>query len=758
MTEYLAKDWIQRLWQLWSTIRDSRRGELTEITNTFGNPELLASTYIEPDCQRINPADHDEEEAYRTFRQPIRKWLNGFLSGEFFERDGRNTLFVLSDAGMGKSSLLMMLKLTHMLSFWPNSLSFRLEKLGQGTLETIGGIERQNKTILLLDALDEDDLAWGRIEERLGELLHATKGFRQVILTCRTQFFPEGGQTPIETPEKVEVAGFVCNLLYLSPFSDEQVEAYLHKRFPNGLWARMLKRFQQRDNPKLEKARALLEPMKSLRMRPMLLSNIDMLMEAEIESMTEYSVYSALVNVWLLREERKKPKGPNQEVLRRACGLVALHLQRQGERKLSDGELQELLQCDPEVGAIETLDVGGRSLLNLTSDPSYRFAHFSIQEFLVAQWLVGNENGAKEESPLRASDQLVRFLFSWAMESPKERLPTLPLHRLDVEGTQGLGSVGLENQDLRGVELPRFLCGIDLSGADLRGVDLSGADLRGADLPWRELLECSVEGAQVDPIEHDGMVFILVPGGIFAVGTNLDLEAYGDNEAKDCPKPEHHVKLSPFWIGKYPVTNEQYARFLEANPGQDKPEFWEDKSYNDPEQPVVGVSWLDAMAYCAWAGLTLPSEAQWEAAARGEDGRTYPWGEAEPTRELANYSGGEGRPTPVGAYPKGAGPYGTLDQAGNVWEWCLDEFSGTAYKGRDGKHDPVLYDQKTQGKSAADRVVRGGSWAHGPECLPAAFRGRQWAGRRGRVLGFRVVCASALVRIDPGLLAKTDPP
>jgi len=137
---FLAKDWIPKLWKQWSTIRESRRAELEKIDNLFGKSELLAQSYIEPDCQRLNPADHHEEEPHHTFRQPVRGWLNAFLSGEFFERDGRNTLFVLSDAGMGKSSLLMMLKFSHMLRFWPNDLEFRLEKLGPETLATLEGV------------------------------------------------------------------------------------------------------------------------------------------------------------------------------------------------------------------------------------------------------------------------------------------------------------------------------------------------------------------------------------------------------------------------------------------------------------------------------------------------------------------------------------------------------------------------------------------------------------------------------------------
>ena len=746
MTEPLSKDWIQELWRLWSRIRKSRKNELTEITSTFGNPELLARTYTEPDCQRTNPADHHEDEPQRTFRQPIRQWLNGFLSGEFFERDGRNTLFVLSDAGMGKSSLLMMLKLTHLMSFWPNGLSFRLEKLGDNTLDAIGQAGRQNKTILLLDALDEDPEAWGQIEQRLSVLLHATQGFRQVILTCRTQFFPEGGQKPIESPEKVEVAGFVCNMLYLSPFSDTQVEAYLRKRFQNSWWMRLLKLVTGRDNRKLERARALLGPMRSLRMRPMLLAYIDILMDANLTTLTEYSVYSALVDEWLLREERKEPGGPTREALHQACLAVAMHLQRTGDRKLDADALKALLERDPEAELIKTIDVGGRSLLNLTSDPSYRFAHYSVQEFLVARYFVEGER-PQERAGLRATDQLLRFLFSWAAEDPKERLGRVLTDGLAVDDIQRVGSVGLEGQDLQRVEMPIFLRGIDLSGsdlrwanlqdsdlrnadlrnADLRNADLRGADLRGVNFEKATLGSYALDGARVDPIERKGVVLVLVSGGEYSLGQGSE---------------QHQVALSPFWIGKYPVTNAQYQAFLTENPGHQKPEFWGDKQFNEPEQPVVGVSWLDAMAYCAWAGFDLPSEAQWEAAARGPEGRIYPWGDQEPNAELANYDGREDRPTPVGTYPKGAGPYGTLDQAGNVWEWCRDTFYSTAYQGRNGQRDPVAPELDEPDKSIIERVRRGGSWSGDAGDLPAAVRFRNGAGRRYQDFGFRVVCGS----------------
>jgi formylglycine-generating enzyme required for sulfatase activity len=194
------------------------------------------------------------------------------------------------------------------------------------------------------------------------------------------------------------------------------------------------------------------------------------------------------------------------------------------------------------------------------------------------------------------------------------------------------------------------------------------------------------------------------------------------------------VHLRPFWISRFPVTNRQYAAFLRANACQPAPTFWEDAAFNRPAQPVVGVSWFDAKAYCAWTGLALPTEAEWEAAARGPDQRFYCWGDEQPTRAHANFQGGPGRTSPAGAYPKGRGPYGTLAQAGNVWEWCEDVWNERAYEGRDGCQDPV----STSGEEG-ERALRGGSWNYPPWNLLAAYRGRAAAGEACSNIGFRCV-------------------
>ncbi len=133
ITVPLAQDWITRLLKLGGGIWIRRKRELDRIFLEFGDCEALARTYVEPDCQTGNPADLDEDEPVPTWahRVAVRRWLNDFLSKEFKKRDGRNVLFVLSDAGMGKSSLLMMLKLSHLLRFWPDGLDFHLLKLGR---------------------------------------------------------------------------------------------------------------------------------------------------------------------------------------------------------------------------------------------------------------------------------------------------------------------------------------------------------------------------------------------------------------------------------------------------------------------------------------------------------------------------------------------------------------------------------------------------------------------------------------------------
>ena len=219
---------------------------------------------------------------------------------------------------------------------------------------------------------------------------------------------------------------------------------------------------------------------------------------------------------------------------------------------------------------------------------------------------------------------------------------------------------------------------------------------------------------------EDGAEMVLVPAGEFWMGS----EDGGADE-----KPRHRVTLDAFYIDKHEVTNARYGRFMGAT-GRSVPTYWNDSTWNSPQQPVVGVSWDDADAYCKWAGKRLPTEAEWEKAARGTDGRKYPWGEQWDASRANSVESKLGKTVPVGAYPAGASPYGALDMAGNAWEWVADWYDRDYYR-----RSP---EQNPRGpETGSGRVLRGGSWLSLPILLRAANRYDFTPGSRSDLIGFR---------------------
>lgn len=230
---------------------------------------------------------------------------------------------------------------------------------------------------------------------------------------------------------------------------------------------------------------------------------------------------------------------------------------------------------------------------------------------------------------------------------------------------------------------------------------------------------------------------VFVPAGNFWMGSN-------EGDADEAPM--HQVYLDAFWIDRYEVTNAQYARFLNATQGDrgrcgghicadtkvenpdshllyEEGQYVAERGYED--HPVTEVSWYGAQAYCQHYGKRLPSEAEWEKAARGTAGATYPWGEGFDPHRL-NSDGRVGDTTPVGSYPDGASPYGAYDMAGNVWEWVADwyeTYPGNTYRS-------PFFGHKY-------KVVRGGSWNHPVNDARCARRDLAHPDRRLRVVGFR---------------------
>jgi formylglycine-generating enzyme required for sulfatase activity len=256
--------------------------------------------------------------------------------------------------------------------------------------------------------------------------------------------------------------------------------------------------------------------------------------------------------------------------------------------------------------------------------------------------------------------------------------------------------------------------------------------------------------------ELDGMVMVYVPGGEFQMGSDSDVAF--DNE-----KPVHPVRLLSFWIDKTEVTNAMFRKFVDAaGYVTDAQQFGESYAYQSgpyiqagnkwkkvkgadwmhplgpvssidglDNYPVVQVSWNDAEAYCNWVApdAVLPTEAEWEFAARGTDGRIYPWGNQPPTEKLANsadtnldaiwtdkyINDGYKFTAPVGSFPDGASPFGLLDMSGNVAEWVADIFSDRTYR-----ESPV--DEPKGAEAGFIRIARGGQWSYTADGLRATAR------------------------------------
>ncbi len=233
-----------------------------------------------------------------------------------------------------------------------------------------------------------------------------------------------------------------------------------------------------------------------------------------------------------------------------------------------------------------------------------------------------------------------------------------------------------------------------------------------------EPVEIGIQLSSVDDMQQ-----VYVPAGTFTMGAAIQ-----DKEAIASEKPAHEVYLDAYWIDRTEVTNSQYARCVSAGTCQPPTAFGQERTnsihyewyYGNPQYddyPVIYVDWDAAQTYCEWAGRRLPTEAEWEKAARGTDQRWYPWGNKNIRSSFVNLADRSAHydhsynlindgfvdTAPVGNYPKGASPYGAYDMAGNVWEWVEDWYSQTYYS-----QSPV--ENPTGPESGTRKVLRGGSY------------------------------------------------
>jgi formylglycine-generating enzyme required for sulfatase activity len=203
---------------------------------------------------------------------------------------------------------------------------------------------------------------------------------------------------------------------------------------------------------------------------------------------------------------------------------------------------------------------------------------------------------------------------------------------------------------------------------------------------------------------------VMIPAGTFPMGVPS-----GDRDGGRDEYPRHDVFVDAFWIDKFEVTNGRYWEFVKAtghrvpqNPTNPTRNLWESGHMTDSvaERPVINVDWFDAEAYCTWAGKRLPTEAEWEKAAKGTSDRRFPWGNVEPTAKHLNYNQrwiGERTLMPVGSYEAGKSPYGVYDMAGNVWEWVNDWYDARYYE-----TSPFKNPKGPQ--EGSKKVIRGAGW------------------------------------------------
>ena len=235
---------------------------------------------------------------------------------------------------------------------------------------------------------------------------------------------------------------------------------------------------------------------------------------------------------------------------------------------------------------------------------------------------------------------------------------------------------------------------------------------------------CSMTNLEQEIPSEPEQRIVQIPSGWFLMG---------EDSGRESNQPQRRVYLDGFEILVTEVTRGEFAAFIQATSYQAP--GWKPGLQEEADLPVVGVLWEDADAYCRWLGMRLPTEAEWEKAARGTDGRRYPWGDEWDSTKTNTIESGWGNIRSVGSFPEGSSPYGLLDMTGNAAEWVLDYFDPTYYTYAPDHNPPGP-------EKIMDRVLRGGSFAGSAEYAATFFRDSSHSARPNYRVGFR--CAKTL--------------
>ena len=619
----------------------------------------------------------------------------------------------------------------------------------------------QDGCIVLMDGLDEAPERERR--ERMSRILESiarTYAKSSIVVTSRPGAY---------TREAV-LAGFAR--ARIEPLDDEAIRTFLSN------WCQALyshnKRQATAHQRELEKALAVAQIHRMAR-NPVMLTALAVLHWNDKRLPEQRAELYESVITWLARRRERRPgrakpaqcierlqalafemqtasEGRQVQVTRR-WGAERIHTEFEGRSAAERVRIAERFLAEEE---IDSGIIVGRG-------DELRFWHLTFQEFLAARAIAGL--GDDDQSQLLTRKrrvyepdwrEVVLLLGGLLARQGRPKVDGLVKTILDfaTEGkklqlTDQARCVGLLGGLLRDLEPFEYRISNPAYDKLLDGVLAIFETRRSTSIPIDLRIEAAEALGQAGDPRLDPKApnrWVTIPEGTFQMGAqkrnkkdpNYDAEAYDDET------PVHEVEVDAFRIGRYLVTVVEYEKFVDDRGYADErwwtgggfgqfeePEDWGDQRPY-PNRPVVGVSWFEAAAYTAWSGCRLPTEAEWEKAARGADARKFPWGNEPPDASRLNYEGNVGRPTPVGVYPDGATLSGILDMAGNVWEWCRDWFDDEYYAGSEA-HNPMGPD------SGEDRVLRGGSWNYGSRVARATYRYWFAPVYRFGIIGFRVV-------------------
>jgi formylglycine-generating enzyme required for sulfatase activity len=716
------------------------------------------------------------------------------------EKRGHRGIVILGDPGSGKTTHLKRLLLWCLrggpetiglpVEMLPVFLPLRnLSKLDQGLdafiqdqlagrhLKTAQGfgerlLQREN-LLLLLDGLDEVADPDQR-QQVAGWIMDALRCYPscRFVVTCRF-----AGYSP-----KVRLGENFLEM-HLRPLTEEQVEVFIHN------WYKIVERGLAKD-PELaegiarEKADKLVKRLREpdfrvrrvfeLTRNPLLLTNICLVHRYRGGLPQKRArLYEECIDVLLehWRAAKELPVGVSAQDGMRALQPAALWLHQKEERTRA-----KAAELAPHIERVlKALDWSGgtaEDFLRTIRDDSglltgwdidqYGFMHLGFQEYLAAREI---RSRALSEDQTVLSELASHFGQSWwqevgllllALEDPSlfvrymrevVKLPEFAQFPAMVEMCLDDAAEKYPQPFVELLEIDpgndadlwkrqlvalRILERLDPTAVDKRQKRLA----RHPSTAIRQWIQERIAQTTMDVVaaKRGGYELVKISGGNFVMGSPESEKGHFEWES-----PLHEVQVSDFYLGRFSVTNEEYGRFLEENPDISEPKYWADRRFNQLKQPVVGVSWEDAGRYAAWAGLRLPSEAEWEYACRANTNTRYYTGDTEKDLDRAGWygenSGGELHP--VGEKEPNA--YGLYDMHGNVYEWVDDEWHNN-YDG--APNDGRAWIDKHRG---ANRVMRGGCWdGDARRCRSAARRLGSWPDYRYYYVGFRLSRSVAL--------------